>query len=177
MQMEYLALTALCADQTTLVNDIIQLTAKHQCNIQDTRIVSIGVEIAAVILIAGNWSSIAKLESALAAFVTKTATPLLLKRTEPNKFEENYFPYLVQIVALDNPGLLYDICNFFISQNINIHDIQANPFAATHTETAMTTLMMSISVSVDINISDLRERFMLLCEELNIDGIMEPEKR
>lgn len=175
--MEYLALAAIVQDQATIVNEIIQLTAKHQCNIEECRTTTLGSDIGIVMLVAGNWSSIAKLESALAALDDKYEIGMQIKRSEAFTYPANLMPYLIQVVALDVPGLLYDIANFFNAQSIYINDMQSHPFKASYTDSPMTTISMSLSIPIDINISDLRERFMMLCDELNIDGIMEPEKR
>jgi len=175
--MEYLAVTALASDQNLIVNELMQLASKHQCNIEDCSVNLLGAEYGIIMLIAGNWSSIAKLESALTALTDKFEIAIAVKRTGRLKFQDNLLPYLIQVVALDNPGLAFDISNFFSAQNIFLNDMQTHPFKASYTDTQMTTLILSISVPADINVADLRERFMLLCDELNIDGIMEPEKR
>ena len=100
-----------------------------------------------------------------------------MRRTNLPELPENLLPYLIQVIALDNPGLIYDISSFFLKQNILINDIQTNPYVSHHSDTQMVSLLMSVSIPADINLSDVRERFMLLCDELNVDGILEPEKR
>lgn len=174
--MEYLIITALGPDQQTIVKDLIQLSAKHQCNIQDSRMTTLGAHTGLIMLVSGNWSSIARLETAVTSLQSKGISAMV-KRTEIPKVSDSFLPYLVQVVALDSPGIIYEICDFFNLQNIKINELQSNPFTASYTGTAMITITLSISVPADINLSDLRENFMLLCDELNVDGIIEPEKR
>ena len=174
--MEYLAITAIAPDQKKLMENVFKLAAKHECNVKDSRVMILGEDIASIILLAGNWSAIAKIESALPKLAEKENLYVHLKRTKPKKYENDHLPYLVQIIAIDNPGLVYDVSHFFTLQDIQINDLQTNPFAASHSGTEMVTMLMSVGVPTTINISDLRERFMLMCDELNIDGIMEPEK-
>jgi glycine cleavage system transcriptional repressor len=175
--MEYLIVTALGSDQKTVVKELIQIVAKHQCNIQDSRMTTLGNHIGIIMLVGGNWNAIAKLESALSTAPTKAGMRTMLERAENPKIADRYLPYLVQVVALDSPGIIYEICDFFTLQSVKINELQSNPFTASYTGTPMITVTASISIPTDLNLSDLRENFMLLCDELNVDGILEPEKR
>lgn len=170
-------ITALASKQDVLIDEILQLTTKHQCSIQDGRFSALGSNYATYLLVSGNWSSIAKVEAALAALAGKHEIVTYYKRTDLPQFEDPYLPYLLQVVGLDTPQLIYEICSFFSAQDIRINDMQTNPFMGNYTNTSMMTIILSISVPAAMNISDLRERFILLCDELNVDGIMEPEKR
>lgn len=174
--MEYLVINALGKDQKVIVRELIHLASKFQCNIKDSRMTTLGSHLGIVMMVGGNWSAISKLEAALKS-LKKDNLWLEAERTEVPKITQNFLPYLVQVVALDSPGIIYEICEFFNLSNIKINELQSNPFAATYTGTAMVTVTLSISVPAEINLSELRENFMLLCDELNIDGIMEPEKR
>jgi glycine cleavage system transcriptional repressor len=40
----------------------------------------------------------------------------------------------------------------------------------------MFSLTMSVNIPAATQISDLRERFILFCDDLNLDAIIEPEK-
>jgi glycine cleavage system transcriptional repressor len=44
------------------------------------------------------------------------------------------------------------------------------------TGTPMIAITVKIQINTDTSLSDWRERFMLFCDDLNIDAIMEPEK-
>jgi len=174
--MEILVVSVIAADQNILIKSIIQLTAKHECIIKDSRMTLLGSNYAAIIAISGNWSAIAKLETALNSIQSEDLT-LIVKRSKALDLSNDYLPYIAHVVALDSPGIIADICQFFNSQDILIADFQSNPFTAVYSDTSMSTFVMSISIPAALNLSDLRERFMILCDELNVDGILEPEKR
>src|ERR1700730_5727090 len=110
--MEYLIITALGPDQKTIIKDLIQLSAKHQCNIQDSRMTTLGAHTGLIMLVSGNWRSIARLETAITSLQSKGISAMV-KRTEIPKIADSFLPYLVQVVALDSPGIIYEICDFF----------------------------------------------------------------
>lgn len=176
--MEYITLIFIAPKQDIVVDSLIALSAKHNCRVQESRLSLIGEDFSGVMRIAGNWSDIAKLEKTLAKVKSDAVFLLESRRSVADTPSETAFlPYLVQVVALDTPPLVNEISYFFSAQNIKIIDLQTDPFQTSHSNTMMLTLSMRINIPADINIADLRERFMVLCDELNVDGIMEPEKR
>lgn len=175
--MEYLNIAFISADQYSVINDLIQLTAKHHCHVEESRITVLGSDFAGILRVGGNWNAIAKIEAALTKLKNKATFLLEVKRCDPWKLTGDHLPYLAQVVGLNTPGLIPAIARFYSDQQIQLIDLQTDPFKTSHSETTMITLSMRINIPAEINIADLRERFMILCDELNIDGIIEPEKR
>lgn len=175
--MEHITLTFLADDYKTAINEVIYLASKHQCHIEESRMSTLGNIFAGIMHFAGHWNNIAKLEESLLAFQANKELQLYFKRCEPLNVTGNFLPYLAQVVALDTPGLVYDVSRFFSEQQIYVIDLHSEPFTTGHSDTMMLTISLRINIPAEINISDLRERYMILCDELNVDGIMEPEKR
>lgn len=164
-------------DQNTAIDQLIGLIAKTQCYIEESRLSALGADFAGILRVAGNWSAIAKLETAILNIGEDAQIVIELKRTQLTKLEGDFLPYLVQVVALDTPDLVYEIITFYSVQNIQIIDLQTDPFKTHHAETTMLTISLRLNIPAHLSIADLRERFMILCDELNVDGVMEPEKR
>ncbi|HVV68948.1 MAG TPA: ACT domain-containing protein [Gammaproteobacteria bacterium] len=175
--MEHLNITFSAPNQQLVIKQLVYLIAKNQCHIEESRFAFLGGEFAGVLRIAGNWNSIAKLEAALNNISPEHLIKIEVKRSETAKIEGKFLPYMAQVIALDTPSLVYEITHFFSDQSIQIIDLQTDPFKTNHANTMMLTLSMRINVPAHINIADLREQFMVLCDELNVDGILEPEKR
>lgn len=177
--MEYLTLTFITNHQDVVTNDLIALIAKHNCRMQESRLSLLGSDISGIMRIVGNWNDISRLEEGLTALKSDTSIGLLLefKRSDALNTNAQFLPYLVQVIALDTATLVNEISYFFVAQNIQIIDLQTEPFQTTHSKTTMIALSMRINIPAEINIADLRERFMMLCDELNVDGVIEPEKR
>lgn len=175
--MEHITLTFTADDYKKAINEVIYLASKHQCHIEESRMTTLGQNFAGLVHLTGHWNNIAKLEENLAEISNTNELTILYKRNKPMELTGNFLPYIAQIVALDTPGLVYDLARFFMDQHIHIIDLQTDPFKTSHSHTRMLTLSMRINIPAEISISELRERYMELCDELNIDGILEPEKR
>ncbi len=74
---------------------------------------------------------------------------------------------------MDNPGIVYKLTNFFSSHDINIQNLQTNRYPAPHTGTPMFAIEMVISIPQLVNINALREEFLLLCDDMNLDASLE----
>jgi glycine cleavage system transcriptional repressor len=77
-------------------------------------------------------------------------------------------------MAFDQPGVMYEIIEFFSQLNVNIEYLDAN--SITHQQTPILRMEIGIEIPAENNIADIREQFLLFCDELNIDGTMEPFK-
>jgi glycine cleavage system transcriptional repressor len=84
--------------------------------------------------------------------------------------------YTVDVVALNQPGIVSKLSSFFSARSINIHDMATNAYKAAHTASPMFSVRMIIDVPSHVQISQLREDFLDLCDEDNLDGVMEPLK-
>lgn len=174
--MENLTLTFLAPNAKVLADELVYLAAKNECYIEESRLMALGGELGGMMHIAGSWNAIAKMEDALLVLEKKPELWLKFKRSVPLTLESDHLPYLIQIMGINKPTVINEVLHFFIEQQIQLTDLQTDSFKTQYAETKMLTLVMRIQIPASINIADLRERFMLLCEELNIDGILEPEK-
>jgi glycine cleavage system transcriptional repressor len=172
----YLVISVLGPDRTGIVDKLSKIAADQSCNIMDSRMVVLGGEFAMVMMLTGNWSAIAKVETALPALERELGLTIVTRRAEPRPYPTNLLPYSVHVVALDHTGIVHQIARFFSSQDINIQDMYTDTYYAPHTGTPMFALSMTVQVPAHIHIAGLREQFMLFCEELNLDGVIEPAK-
>jgi glycine cleavage system transcriptional repressor len=86
-------------------------------------------------------------------------------------------PYLVEVVALDHPGIVNSLANFFSDHHINIEDLDTGTYAAPHTGTQMFSVQMTIAIPAEMHIAALRDEFMDFCDTMNLDAVLEPMKR
>ncbi len=172
-----LVICALGKDRVGLFKEFAQGILDSGCSILDSRMAALGSEFAAMLLVAGNWNSIAKLEGALPALQDKLNLTLTSRRAEPRAAQDNLLPYMVEVVTVDRPGILYRLADFFAKRNINIEDLYTASYTSTHSDTNMFNVNITVNVPADVHIAGLREEFLNLCDELNLDGVLEPLKR
>ncbi len=169
----YLVVCALGTDKTGLVEEFAKISAENRCNIEDSRMLVMGCEFSLSMMISGTWDAIAKLEAQLPVFAKKLDLNVISKRTQLRPALKNAMPFYVNVVALDNPGIVHEIANFFARQGINIETMETNTYAAPHTGSAMFSLTMTINIPGRINIATLRETFMVFCDDRNLDSYIE----
>lgn len=172
----YLILTVIAPGDLGILDKICHTSAKTGCSIIDCEMNTMGKECTLSMMFSGSWSAIAKLETQLDVLAKKEPIKIHHTRTEKQKYTTELLPYSVSIISLESPGLLYKITHFFAQQQITISQLTTYTYITLHTETLMFSLTMMILIPAEMNIPDLREQFMLFCDELNIDAILEPDK-
>jgi len=165
---DFLVLTAVGNDRPGIVDKLSMTIMDNGCNIVDCRMTVLGGEFTVMLLISGKWNSLVKLEQELVLRITST-------RTKQGASAHNLMPYNVEVVAIDHPGIVYQIASFFSAREINIRELNTTSYAAAHTGTEMFSMLMTVDISSDIRIASLREEFIEFCDELNVDAVLEPK--
>ncbi len=172
----HLVVSALGKDKQGLVEMLSESILECGCNIHDTRMAVMGEEFAILLLLSGNWNAIAKFENVLARLEAKLELSVHVKRTDIRPPANDVIPYGVEVVALDHPGIVHDISNFFYRREINIEDLFTSTYQATHTGALMFSLHMTVGIPSDVAIASIRGEFMDFCDELNLDAMLAPVK-
>lgn len=171
-----MVISALGEDRPGIVNELAKIVADTGCNIQDSRMTVLGGDFALIVLVAGKWNELAKLETLLPGAAERLGMRLQSKRTEPLRRHAALLPYAVEVVAIDHPGIVHQLANFFARREINIRDMSTASYAAAHTSTPMFSVLLTIDIPAETHIAALRDEFMDFCDRLNLDAIMEPVK-
>ncbi|MFP4131431.1 MAG: glycine cleavage system protein R [Thiohalospira sp.] len=172
----YLVISAVGEDRPGIVDDLARAIMDTGCNINDSRMTVLGGEFAVLLLVSGPWNSIAKLEDAAPGIAEKLELLVNTKRTNLREKEGQMVSYTVEVISIDQPGIVYDLATFFSRRGINIYDLTTERYAAAHTGTPMFVARMTINVPSDIRIAGLREEFFDMCDSLNLDAVIEPVK-
>jgi glycine cleavage system transcriptional repressor len=171
-----LVISALSEDKPGIVDELSKTILDSGCNIEDSRMTVLGGEFAVILLVSGKWNELAKLENCLPALSRRLNLLLNSKRTELPRRRGNLLPYVVEVVALDRPGIVNQLANFFTRRGINIRDLATASYSAAQTGTPMFSVQMTVDVPAGTHIAHLRDDFMDFCDELNLDAIIEPVK-
>jgi glycine cleavage system transcriptional repressor len=173
----HLVISALGKDRPGILSELSKAILDNACSILDSRMTVLGSEFAAILLVAGNWSSVAKLEDALAGLHDSLNLTITAKRTEPPISQAKLLPYIVEIATVEQPGIVYRLADFFTTRTISIQELYTGCYSTPHSDTPLFSLNMTVNIPSDLHIASLREQFMDFCDELNLDGVIEPLKR
>jgi glycine cleavage system transcriptional repressor len=173
---QLMVISAVGGDPTAVVQELTRVILESGGNIKESRMASFGSEFAMLLLVAGNWHTISRMERDLNRFASGNGVTMQLKRTEPRRFGKELLPYAVDVVGLDQPGVVHSLSGFFGARKVEIAEVSTRSYAATHTGAPMFSVQMAINIPANVHISGLREEFMDFCDQLNVDAILEPVK-
>lgn len=134
---------------------------------------TLGSEFAMLLLVSGNWHTLSRLEDQLGKLSTDDDLTVAIRKTKAPPGKEDRIPYHVDVVALDQQGIVYGLANFFASHDIEIADVSTRQYAAAHTGAPMFEVHMDINVPASIHIARFRDEFHDFCDELNMDGLLD----
>lgn len=174
--MQYLVINAISGDRTGLVYDLTRVVLDCGGNIVESRMSALGSEFAMLLLVSGNWHTVARLETELKRLNEAGTMSVTLRRTEQRSPRTDVVTYTVDAVCLDQAGIVHNLAGFFSSRGIDIAELTTRSYAAAHTGAPMFAVQMTVFIPARIHVSALREEFMDLCDHMNLDAILEPAK-
>ena len=137
---------------------------------------TLGSEFAMLMLVSGNWHTLTKLERDLEKLGEGDNLTFAIRKTAERETKVDRMPYAVDVVSLDQEGIVFGLANFFASHDIEIADVATRSYAAAHTGAPMFAVQMAVNIPSAVQIAQLRDEFLELCDRLNLDAILEPVK-
>jgi glycine cleavage system transcriptional repressor len=174
---QLLVVSAVGANSTTAVNELARVILDCGGNIKESRMAALGAEFGMLLLVSGNWHTITRLERELDKYGQGNGITMQLRRTEAKRMGKELLPYAVDVVGLDQPGMVHSLSGFFTQRKVEIAEVSTRSYMAAHTGAPMFSVQMFINVPSAVHIAALREEFMDFCDQLNVDAIMEPVKQ
>ena len=157
-------------DRPGIINELSELAAELDLNIDDSRMTGIGEEFAALMSLTGSESALAAFEVKLKALAESKGFSCLFRLTGEREPPAAALPYRVNLSAMDHPGIVYRVTGFFASRRINIQDLQTGTQRAPHTGTPLFSVAMTIEVPSSVKIRSLKDAFERFCAEQDLDG-------
>ena len=167
---ELIVISALGSDRPGIVQSLAGAVLKRDGNILDSRMTVLGGEFAVLMLVSGSADTIETLEQDRAQLETELELTVIMKRTRMREAGGSGLPYLAEVVAMDHPGIVHDIANFFSGRGINIDELNTGTYSAPHTGTPMFSLHLTLNVPGKESVAKLRDAFLDFCEERNLDA-------
>lgn len=173
---QLIVLSAIGTDRAGVVNDLSKVILDCGGNIEESRMTALGSEFAMLLLVSGNWHTLNKLETSLDKLAKKRELTINIKKTGERERADKAVPYAVDVVSLDQPGIVFQLAHFFASREVEIADMATRSYAAAHTGSPMFSVQMNVNVPGSVHLAQLRDEFLELCDQMNLDGLIEPVK-
>jgi len=173
---QLIVLSAIGTDRTGVVQDISKVILSCGGNIEESRMTTLGAEFAVLMLVSGNWHTLNRLERGLEKLSDNDTLTFAIRKTGERPVSDDRMPYAVDVVSLDQQGIVFGLADFFASRNIEIADVATRRYSAAHTGAPMFAVQMAVNVPSSVHIAQLREEFLEMSDRLNLDAILEPVK-
>ena len=171
---QFLVITAMGAQTTSLATLLTKLCMEHKCLIVSSRMSRHGTCTALLLQVTGNWDALARLESVMPGLAKRERFIVSMSRSNSIEERPQALPYNVFVTAAQRPELVAELCTFFQQLEIDIEEMFSFTYLAQHTGTAMLNLTLTIAIPAKTQLSWLREQFLDFCDELNLDAVIEP---
>lgn len=128
--------------------------------------------------IGGDWHQLAKLETSLKSRKKELANGHLDWRRDIFRLDETIkLPYLFEANAVIGIAL-FDLLVHFIraEKRLEIKEVWTDRYLQGKTAVPMQRVKIVVWVPYEVNLPELRENFMIFCEQYNFDGMFELDR-
>lgn len=172
----HLIVSVLAEDRLGLVHELSRAILDCGCTVLDSRITVLAGEFSALLLVSGNWNTLAKLEVQLEKLSHSLGILLRINRSDWPRSNANVLPYAVEVITMHQPAIIQRLANFFFRRDINIEELHSRGYSAPHTATPMFAVTLIVGIPARLHVATVRDEFMDFCDEQNWDAVMEPVK-
>ena len=173
---QLVVVSVLAENRPDILHEITRAVQDCGCSIAESRMTVLGSEFSMLLLVSGQWNTLSKFENQLPKLGKQLGLTLSARRTEERAPRHDLIPYAIDVVCLDQPGIVFNLAHFFTERNIGVADMATRTYPADHTGAPMFSVQMSVNIPADLHIGTLRDEFMEFCDRLNLDAILEPIK-
>lgn len=170
---DYLILTGVGSDAPGIVNKLTAALHDMGCSIEESRMSILGGEFAIILLVSADGSAIRKVDSSLDELNRLTGLQYISKKTRQKTSNNTILRYNVEVMSMDQSGIVHSVTEFFAGQSINIESLSSETYAAPHSGTPMFALDLVIEVPADTSVAQLRSSFLDFCDDLLLDASLE----
>ena len=171
---DFLVITAIGEDRPGIVDEVSRILLNNDLNIEDSRMSILGGEFAIILLVSGSKQSVTSIIDQQPQLEQALNLKLLIKSTRARQTGGDVVPYSIKVVGMDHPGIVHQLARFLSQNSINIKDMETDSYPAPHTGTPMFAVNMVVDIPGSSATSKLRDEFMALCEEQNLDADFAP---
>ena len=173
---QLMVISAIGSNKIKVVLDLTKLILDCGGSITESRMTALGDEFAMLLLVSGNWHSMSRMEQDLERLAETNELIVQVRRTEPKKLRKDLLPYAIDLVCLDQPGIVHKIVQFLAQRNIELGEVTTRGYTAARTDTPMFSVHIFINIPTSLHLSTLRQEFIEFCDRLNFDAVLEPVK-
>jgi len=178
--MAHAILTAIGVDRSGLVDEVSRFIFDRGGNIEDSRMVNLRGQFAIMVLVAGDEGTIGKLRHERSRLAESSGLQVDIRPTPETPRggiparPEDAIPFRFLATAIDRAGIVHRISHLLRELNVNIESLDTRLTAAPYTGAPVFEMESVLSVPRSTQVSQLRQRLGVLCDEMNMDWELKP---
>lgn len=169
-----LILTAVGPDKIGLIEKVSAYIARHECNIEDSKMAVFCGEFAWILLITGDSRDLLKIANGYNELAGETGLNIWVKTPSVRQPSGSFLPYKLTASCMDHPGIVHRLSRVLSDLGINIESMETKTYSAPVSGTPIFRLETGIAVPTKTNLTVLRERLGEIQKEENIDIELSP---
>jgi glycine cleavage system transcriptional repressor len=173
---QYRVLTAVGGDRPGLVERISGLIHASGANLEDSRMAILGGEFALILLLSGPASAIADVEARVGGLAKELELELWLRPTRARTAAQDYLPYRLRVSGVDRPGIVAQVSALLAQRRINVAALDSRVTFAPLSGTPLFQLQARLQVPSDLGLSTVRTALLQLCDDENLDFVLEGDE-
>jgi glycine cleavage system transcriptional repressor len=172
----YILIAAVAPQDKSPLMPLTKRISECGCTLVESRLSALGTHVSVSLLAMGSWDAVAKLEASTARIERDEGIKVHAHRTLAKPMQTDLLPYVIEVVAADKPGIMFQLAEFFSHHGISIESLTSSRFRAMQTGAEMFSAQITIGIPSKTHIAGLRDDFLEFCDSLNLDAIMDPMK-
>jgi len=170
---QHAILSAIGLDRPGLVDEVSKFIFERGGNIEDSRMANLRGQFAMMVLVTAPQSAMARIAGELGELAQQSRLHAELCPVQGNSAAaEPAMPYRLKATAMDQAGLVHRVANLLRKLNVNIESLETQLAAAPYTGAPMFEMELILSVPPSVHLNALRAELGQLCDELNIDWLL-----
>lgn len=168
----HLVVTAMGADRPGIVSKFARLASECDCDIVDSRMALFGNEFTLIMMLAGSWPSITKMETSLPSLSVELELLTVMKRTSKHTPQNYICRFDITFSGRDQRGTMGKITQFMAERSLDIAAVKSH---AEEDESGNPTQNINLTINVPekVDIDKLEVGILELATELTLECTIE----
>jgi glycine cleavage system transcriptional repressor len=170
-----LVLTASGHDRVGVVEEISELILKYEGNVEASRMVRLGGDLAMLMFVTAPEDKIDGLRAALSE-IHYARYDIHTRLSEVVESEDrSAVSCAITVLGADHMGIIHQVSRYLADQGINIETMTTEVVAAPMSGTPLFTMSAIVKVPPRLEIEDLREALEFIGDDLGVDTKLFPQ--
>lgn len=166
---KYLVVTAYGTDRPGIVESVTSVLLQCGGNVEESRMVRLGGEFAAIILISLPVSQMAQIRSHLDELKSRGLQITIKETTADSETYRDFLLYRVTVEGADHEGIIHGISHYLSERGINIGELESSVVNAPMSGDPLFSMRARVQVPPTLSAKELKEELLEIGANYGVD--------